>query len=50
MGHLNTRGYGLVDIQLITPHTRSLGAVTIPRAEYLRRLTNLVALPVTFRD
>ncbi|MEP7215955.1 MAG: leucyl/phenylalanyl-tRNA--protein transferase [Anaerolineaceae bacterium] len=31
-------GAGLVDVQVITAHTRSMGAVEIPRREYLRRL------------
>lgn len=32
------RGFDLFDIQLITPATRLLDAVEIPRAEYLKRL------------
>ena len=31
-------GGGLVDVQVITEHTRRMGAVEIPRREYLRRL------------
>lgn len=35
---LRERGFVLFDIQVCTAHTRSMGAVDIPRAEYLRRL------------
>ena len=38
MRRLNERGYRLFDVQYLNDHTRSLGAVEIPRAEYLRRL------------
>lgn len=36
--HLRERGFALFDIQMVTPATESLGAVEIPRTEYLRRL------------
>ena len=36
--HLRARGCRLFDIQMTTPVTRQMGAVEIPRAEYLRRL------------
>ncbi|MGE3806428.1 MAG: leucyl/phenylalanyl-tRNA--protein transferase [Gemmataceae bacterium] len=45
---LNTRGYQLFDIQMLTDHTRRLGAIEIPRVEYLRRLRQALAQPVTF--
>ncbi len=32
------RGYRLLDVQFLTPHLASLGAVEIPRSAYLRRL------------
>jgi len=35
--HLRQRGYALFDVQYLNAHTQSLGAVEIPRAEYLRR-------------
>jgi leucyl/phenylalanyl-tRNA--protein transferase len=35
---LRERGFVLFDIQVCTEHTRSMGAVDVPRAEYLRRL------------
>jgi leucyl/phenylalanyl-tRNA--protein transferase len=47
---LRQRGFTLLDTQMVTPHTARLGAVEIPRAEYLRRLQRAVALPVTFSE
>jgi leucyl/phenylalanyl-tRNA---protein transferase len=35
---LKHRGYELLDTQLVTSHTSSLGAIEIPRSAYLRRL------------
>jgi leucyl/phenylalanyl-tRNA---protein transferase len=46
--HLRRRGYALLDIQQLTPHTARLGATEIPRIEYLRRLGEALKLPVTF--
>ncbi len=45
---LRERGFTLFDIQYLTPHTRRLGAVEVPRREYLARLRQAVKLPVTF--
>lgn len=36
--HLRERRFVLFDIQMLTPVTRQMGAVEIPREEYLRRL------------
>jgi leucyl/phenylalanyl-tRNA--protein transferase len=36
--HLRQQGFSLFDIQMVTPVTRSFGAIEIPRSEYLRRL------------
>ncbi len=47
-GHLRRRGYVLFDVQYLNPHTESLGAVEIPRREYLARLRAALRLPVTF--
>jgi leucyl/phenylalanyl-tRNA--protein transferase len=47
---LRQRGYVLFDVQYLNAHTESLGAVEVPRREYLRRLRRAVALPVTFAD
>ncbi len=46
--HLRARGYTLLDIQQLTPHTARLGATEIPRNEYLRRLEVAVARSVSF--
>jgi leucyl/phenylalanyl-tRNA---protein transferase len=46
--HLRERGYALLDIQQLTPHTAQFGAVEIPRAEYLNRLALALERPVTF--
>ncbi len=42
---LVSRGVELIDSQLYTPHLESLGAVEIPRQEYLRRLEELLKKP-----
>jgi leucyl/phenylalanyl-tRNA--protein transferase len=46
--HLQSRGYTLFDIQQLTPHTESLGAIEIPRSEYLQRVVQAVRQPVTW--
>lgn len=46
--HLRARGYCLLDLQQLTPHTARLGAKEIPRRDYLRRLDEALALPVSF--
>lgn len=46
--HLRERGYQLLDIQQLTPHTASLGAIEIPRRDYLRRLAAAIDLQVDF--
>lgn len=38
-------GGELLDVQWVTPHLASLGAVEIARAEYLRRLRHAIARP-----
>jgi len=40
---LRIDGAGLFDVQWTTPHLRTLGAIDIPRAEYLRRLAAATA-------
>jgi leucyl/phenylalanyl-tRNA--protein transferase len=50
VAHLQARGYTLFDIQQLTPHTASLGAVEVPRQEYLRRLARALKVDVTFGD
>ena len=46
--HLRSRGFVLFDIQMLTPVTRQLGGVEIPREEYLRRLAPAIARPCGF--
>ncbi len=46
--HLAARGYALFDIQQLTDHTASLGAIEISRRDYYLRLRAALVLPVTF--
>jgi leucyl/phenylalanyl-tRNA--protein transferase len=41
---LRQRGFVLFDTQFVTPHTARLGAIEIPRSEYLARLKKAVAI------
>ncbi len=41
---LRAKGFVLFDIQMLTPHTESLGAVEVARAEYLERLRAAVGM------
>ena len=45
---MNERGMSLLDSQYINPFTESLGAIEIPRTEYLKRLESALQLPTTF--
>ena len=47
--HARRIGLKLIDVQLLTPHLASLGAVEMPRQEYLRRAEQAVEAPVRFR-
>lgn len=42
---LNAGGASLLDVQWLTPHLETLGAVEIPRAHYLRRLDSALRRP-----
>ena len=44
---LGERGVELVDVQLMTPHLATMGAIEIRREAYLRRVEALVCKPVT---
>lgn len=48
VAHLRARGYRLMDIQQLTPHTAQFGAIEIPRSEYLARLADALPVSVTF--
>jgi leucyl/phenylalanyl-tRNA--protein transferase len=41
---LRERSFTLLDVQYVTPHLQSLGAVEITRREYERRLEGALAL------
>jgi leucyl/phenylalanyl-tRNA--protein transferase len=46
--HLKRRGYVLFDVQWTNDHTRSLGAIDIPRREYVALLEKAIQLPARF--
>lgn len=48
MEHLRRRGYQLFDVQFLNAHTARLGAIEIPRREYLARLRRAIAYDVSF--
>jgi leucyl/phenylalanyl-tRNA--protein transferase len=48
VSHLRQRGYALMDIQQLTPHTSQFGAIEIPRREYLVRLAAALQQPTDF--
>jgi leucyl/phenylalanyl-tRNA---protein transferase len=45
---LRERGFILLDVQYVTPHLESLGAIEITRREYERRLERALALDCAF--
>ena len=47
---LEVRGFDFVDCQQDTPHLRTMGAVTIPRSEYLARLSRALQHPSIHRS
>ncbi len=50
IGHLLKQGYTLIDLQEINAHTRTMGATTIPRSRFLKRLAAALSRPVRFGD
>jgi leucyl/phenylalanyl-tRNA--protein transferase len=48
VARLRRQGFRLFDVQLSTPHLESLGAKTIPRDEFLRRLQSALQAPTNF--
>jgi leucyl/phenylalanyl-tRNA--protein transferase len=48
VGRLRERHFELLDTQYLTPHLASLGAVEIPRDEYLERLRKAIGVPARF--
>ena len=45
---LRDHGFSLFDTQFVTEHTTRMGAIEIPRAEYLLRLRQAIRLPASF--
>jgi len=37
---LKTTGYSLLEVQFLSPHLESLGAIAIPDEEYMKRLAD----------
>jgi len=48
VSRLQKRGFILLDVQYLTPHLESLGALEITRREYERRLERALGLPRAF--
>lgn len=46
--HLKKRGFQLFDTQFLTEHTKRLGAVEIPRQQYLERLQQALQVQSSF--
>ena len=46
--HLRARGFTLFDAQVMNPHLARIGAVSIRRTDFLRRLAAAIAIPATF--
>ena len=46
VNHLHEIGVILLDVQWLTPHLASLGAVEVPRTQYLNLLANALAIPI----
>jgi len=45
---LRNRGFTLLDIQLLSPHTQRMGAIEIPRSNYLSRLRTALRVDACF--
>jgi leucyl/phenylalanyl-tRNA--protein transferase len=48
VARLGERGFALLEVQYLTPHLASLGAVEIPLEEYRRRLARALAMECAF--
>ncbi|NOZ32162.1 MAG: leucyl/phenylalanyl-tRNA--protein transferase [Alphaproteobacteria bacterium] len=48
VSRLNAGGFGLLDMQFLTDHLKSLGGIEIPRAEYRQRLAAALELQPEF--
>jgi len=45
---LNDKGFQILEVQFLTPHLATLGAVAIPAEDYFRRLEIALRIPVKF--
>ena len=45
---LNSRGFTLLDTQFLTPHLATLGAIEIPREDYMKRLEAALKIDAKF--
>jgi len=45
---LRDNGFGLLDVQWVTPHLASLGAIDVPRERYLDMLAEALPTPAAF--
>jgi leucyl/phenylalanyl-tRNA--protein transferase len=48
VSRLKEKGYQLFDLQIINEHTSSMGAIEIPRDDYLARVKLAIQLKITF--
>ncbi|MBC7527828.1 MAG: leucyl/phenylalanyl-tRNA--protein transferase [Chthonomonadaceae bacterium] len=48
VSRLNKQGFALLDVQYLTPHLESLGAIEISHATYKKRLEKALKLPCNF--
>lgn len=46
--HLRAKGFSLLEVQFLTPHLRTLGAIQIPARDYEQRLQRAVRQSVCF--
>ena len=50
VARLRERGFGLLDLQWVTPHLRQFGAIEIPRGRYLAQLAESMQLECIFDE
>ncbi len=48
--HLSDRGFTLLDIQYMTPHLKTFGAVELPKRKYIQLLQDAMARKALFVD
>lgn len=48
VNRLKARGFQLMEVQFLTSHLKSLGAIEISKKQYLERLDRAILLPVAF--